>query len=127
MQGRISSTSQMDQSFPLPVQSLAHMKVLHRHSVFLSLFPLGPRGLAHIQNDRPQLMPGFLVSMVLQASPCSHFGEMRLEKSFPQLCLDASALASSMVDHKLESSREIEVSPCEAPFDLADVALLILS
>src|SRR2546421_9382051 len=113
--------------FPIPAQSLAHMKVPHRHSVFFSLFPLGPRGLAHIQNDRPQLMPGFLVSMILQGSSCSHFGEMRLEKSFPQLCLDASALASSTVGHKLESPGEIKVSPCEVSSDLADAASLRLS
>jgi hypothetical protein len=102
----------MLQPFPVLVQSLAHINVLHRHCVFFSLFPLGPRGLAHIQNDRPQFTPGFLVSMVLQGSPCSHLGEMGFEKSFPQLCFDDSALASSIVATRLDSPGIIIGSLC---------------
>lgn len=33
-----------------------------------SLFPLGPSGRAQIQNARPQLMPGFLVFMLMHGS-----------------------------------------------------------
>ena|SRR2546421_5504076 len=112
--------------FPIPAQSLAHMKVLHRHCVFFSLFPLGPRGLAHIQNDLPQFTPGFLVSMVLHGSPCSHFGETGFEKSFPQVFLDASALASSIVDIRLDSSKVIAGSACEATSIFGDATLLAL-
>lgn len=52
----------------------------------------------HIQNERPQFTPGFLVSMVLHGSSCSHLGAMGFVKSFPQECLDASRLASSTFD-----------------------------
>lgn len=44
------------------------MNVEHRHSVPFSLFPLGPSGREHIQNDRPWFIPGFLVTSVMQGS-----------------------------------------------------------
>lgn len=79
----------------LASQSLAHMKVPHLHCVPLSLFPEGPSGRLHIQNDRPQLTPGFLVSIVLQGSSCSHLGATGLAKSLPQDFLVSKVAASS--------------------------------
>lgn len=116
---------EMIHPFPVPVQSLAHMKVLHRHCVFFSLFPLGPRGLAHIQNERPQFTPGFLVSIVLQGSPCSQLGEIGLEKSFPQPCLDVSALASSIVVMGLGPPRTLPDSSCLMTSALVETVPLI--
>ena len=82
-----------------PSQSLAHMNVLHRHCVPFSLFPLGPNGRLHIQNDRPQLIPGFFVSMVLHGSLCSHLGAIGFEKSFPHvLWVSKVASTSSSLD-----------------------------
>jgi hypothetical protein len=49
----------------------------------------------HIQNDRPQLTPGFFVSIVLQGSPCSQFGATGLENNFPQVCFVVKFEASS--------------------------------
>ena len=63
------------------------MKVAHLHLVPLSFWPLGPNGLAHIQNDRPQLMPAFLVNIVLQGSSCSQSGATGLRMRLPQLSL----------------------------------------
>lgn len=59
------------------------MKVGQRHGVPDSLSPLGPSGLGHIQNDRPQFIPGFLVTREMQSSwwP-SHFGTGFLVKTF---------------------------------------------
>jgi hypothetical protein len=64
--------------------------------------------------------------MVLQGSPCSQLGEIGFEKSFPQLCLEASALASSIVDSWLESAREGVESLCMATSTFEDAAPLIL-
>ena len=78
-----------------PSQSLVQMNVLHLHSVLLSFFPLGPRGRLHIQKERPQLTPGFFVSIVLQGSLCSHLGAIGLENNLPQVRFDAKFAASS--------------------------------
>lgn len=74
------------------------MKVLHLHCVPRSCFPLGPRGRLHIQKDRPQLTPGFLVSMVLQGSSCSHLGAIGLANNLPQVFLTSKEAASSSTD-----------------------------
>ena len=83
----------------LASQSLAHTNVLHLHCVPRSCLPLGPNGRLHIQKERPQLIPGFLVSMVLQGSSCSHLGATGLAKSLPQVFLVSNdAAASSSAD-----------------------------
>lgn len=71
-----------------PFQSLAHMKVGHRHCVPFSFSPLGPRGRGQIQNARPRFMPGFLVVKLMQGSSCeSHRGTGFLVKSLDQSSL----------------------------------------
>lgn len=69
-------------------QSLAQINVGHRHCVPFSLSPLGPKGLWQIQNDLPQLTPGFFVVRLIHGSwwP-SHGGAGFLVNSFDQSSL----------------------------------------
>ena len=77
------STDQLEE-----FQSLAQINVGHRHCVPFSFSPLGPRGLWQIQNDLPQLTPGFFVVRLIHGSwwP-SHGGAGFLVNSFDQSSL----------------------------------------
>src|SRR5271155_2815085 len=77
------------------------MNVRHLHGVPLSLYPLGPSGRLHIQNERPRFTPGFVVSRILHGSPCSQLGTSGFAKSLRHDCLDASPATSSTVDSGL--------------------------
>lgn len=49
-------------------QSLAQMKVGHRHCVPFSFSPLGPNGREQIQKERPRFIPGFFVVKLIHGS-----------------------------------------------------------
>lgn len=97
---------------PQLFQSLAQMNVPHLHCVPVSFCPLGPIGLAHIQNCLPQFTPGFFVVSSVHGSACpSHRGDGFLENSFVQPSFDASCEARGSVWMR----DEVEVAPsvCE--------------
>jgi hypothetical protein len=59
------------------------MNVPQRHCVPTSFCPVGPNGLAQIQNCLPQFAPGFFVVRLLHGSPWpSHRGSGFFENSF---------------------------------------------
>jgi len=69
-------------------QSLAQMKVGHRHCEPFSFSPRGPRGRGQIQNARPRFIPGFLVVRLIHGSWwLSHLGTAFFVNSFVQSSL----------------------------------------
>lgn len=74
-----------------PFQSLAQMKVGHRHCVPFSFSPLGPSGRGQIQKARPRFMPGFFVVRLMHGSWwLSQSGRGFLVKSLDQSSLLAA-------------------------------------